>query len=133
MPVSPLYKSPNAKYKIAMSSAFDLDNGAGTTVDEAILCHSKAIVIYSAYKLYSDATSGTVAAGTTQIGTSVGGAEIVAATAYGNAKAVGTKETMTLVTAEVAAGTPVLVRHTGVASTQAGKCFTVIEYAVKDD
>lgn len=129
----PLYKSPNAKYKVAKSQAFDLDNGNGTTIDDAILCHSKAIVIYSAYKLYTDATTGTVAAATAQIGTTVGGEEIVAATAYGNAKAVGTKEELTLLANTVAAGSTVFVRHTGVAPTQAGKCYIVIEYAVQDD
>ena len=133
MPVEPLYKSPNAKYKIARSQEFDIDNGAGTTVDDCILRHSKAVKIYSARIVYSNATTGTVAAGTAQIGTTVGGAEIVAATAYENSKAVGVKTAMTLVEDDVAADTPLLVRHTGIAATAAGKAYVEIEYAVKDD
>ena len=133
MPVDPLYKSPNAKYKIARSQEFDIDNGAGTTVDDCILRHSKAVIIYSARIVYSNATTGTVAAGTAQIGTTVGGAEIVAATAYGNSQAVGTKTALTLVEDDVAADTPLIVRHTGIAATAAGKAYVEIEYAAKDD
>jgi len=133
MPVDPLYKSPNAKFKIARSQAFDIDNGAGTTKDDCILRHSKAVIIYSARKVYTGATSGTVAAGTIQLGTTVGGEEIVAAAAYGNSKAVGVKEALTLVITEVAADTPIIARHTGVAATAAGEAYVEIEYAVKDD
>lgn len=133
MPVTPLYKSPNAKYKIARSVLFNIDNGGGTTIDDTILRHSKAIVIYSARILYTTETTGTVAAGTAQIGTTVGGAEIVAATNYANSTAVGTKTAMTLVASEVAADTPVIVRHTGVAATAAGQAYVEIEYAAKDD
>ena len=133
MPVQPLYKSPNAKYKIARSQNFDVDNGAGTTVDDCILRHSKAVIIYSARIVYTGATGGTMAAGTASIGTTVGGAEICAATAYENSKAVGVKTAMTLVITDVAADTPILVRHTGVAATVAGEVYVEIEYAVKDD
>ena len=133
MPVDPLYKSPNAKYKIARSQFFDIDNGAGTTKDDCILRHSKAVFIYSARIVYTGATGGTMAAGTASIGTTIGGAEICAATAYENSKAVGVKTAMTLVEDEVAADTPILVRHTGVAATVAGEVYVEIEYAVKDD
>ena len=133
MPVQPLYKSPNAKYKVARSQNFDVDNGAGTTVDDCILRHSKAVYIYSARIVYTGATGGTMAAGTASIGTTVGGAEIVAATAYETSKAVGVKTAMTLVINDVAADTPILVRHTGVAATVAGEVYVEIEYAVKDD
>ena len=133
MPTEPLYKSPNAKYKIARSKEFDIDNGAGTTLDDCILRHSKAVKIYSARIVYTDATAGTIAAGTVAIGTSVGGEEIVAATAYTNAKAVGTKTALTLVEDDVDADTPIIVRHTGVAATAAGKAYVEIEYAAKDD
>lgn len=133
MPVIPLYKSPNAKYKVASSVILNLDNGNGTTIDDCILRHSKAIKIYSARILYTTATTGTVAAGTAQIGTTVGGEEIVAATNYANSKAVGTTTAMTLVEDDVAADTPIIVRHTGVAATQAGEVRVEIEYAVMDD
>jgi hypothetical protein len=112
----------------AKSASFDLDNGAGTTVDDVILRPDALITILAARIVYSDATTGTVAAGNAKIGTTVGGAEIVAATAYENAKAIGTKTDMTIVSGTVAAGTPVIVRHTGVAATQAGRAYVEIEY-----
>lgn len=114
---------------IAKSRLFDLDNGAGATLDDVILRPDVPITITAARIVYSDATSGTVAAGNAKIGTTVGGAEIVAATAYENAKAVGTKTDMTIVSGAVAAGTPVIARHTGVAVTQAGQVYVEIEYS----
>lgn len=113
---------------MARSQIFDLDNGAGTTVDEVILRPAVAITITAARIVYMDATTGTVAAGNAKIGTTVGGAEIVAATAYENAKAVGTVTAMVIVAGAVAADTPVIVRHTGVAVTQAGRAVVEIEY-----
>lgn len=110
------------------SQIFDLDNGAGTTVDEVVLRPAVPITILAARIVYTDATTGTVAAGNAKIGTTVGGAEIVAATAYENAKAVGTVTAMTIVSGAVAADTPVIVRHTGVAVTQAGRAVVEIEY-----
>lgn len=110
------------------SQLFDLDNGAGTTVDEVVLRPAVAITITAARIVYTEATTGTVAAGNAKIGTTVAGAEIVAATAYGNAAAVGTVTPMVIVAGAVPAGTPVIVRHTGVAATQAGRAFVEIEY-----
>jgi len=133
MPVRPLYKSPNAKVKFVRSESFDLDNGAGTTIDRVVLRSSKQVEINTARIVYEDATTGTVAAGNALIGTTVGGSEIVAATAYGNAKAVGTITAMTLVLGTIPANTPIIVRHTGVASTQAGRAHIEIEYNVWDD
>jgi len=112
----------------ARSQLFDLDNGAGTTIDEVILRPGVPITITAARIVYTDATTGTVAAGNAKIGTTVGGAEIVAATAYENTKAVGTVTPMTIVAGAVAADTPVIVRHTGVAATQAGRAYVEIEY-----
>lgn len=113
---------------LARSQIFDLDNGAGTTVDEVILRPAVPITITAARIVYTDATTGTVAAGNAKIGTTVGGGEIVAATAYENAKAIGTVTPMTIVSGAVAADTPVIVRHTGVAVTQAGRAVVEIEY-----
>lgn len=117
---------------LARSVWFNLDNGSGTTIDDVILRCAQAISIKAARIVYVDATTGTVAAGNAKIGTTVGGAEIVAATAYENTKAVGTATAMTLTAAAafVAAGTPIIVRHTGVAVTQAGQAVVEIEYVV---
>lgn len=112
----------------ARSPEFDLDNGAGTTIDSVILRPLTAITITAVRIVYDDATTGTVAAGTAQVGTTVGGTQIVAATAYGNAAAVGSTTAMTIVSGAVAATTPIIVRHTGVAATQAGKAHVEIEF-----
>lgn len=133
MPVKPLYKSPNAKRKIICSESFNLDNGNGTTIDRVLMRHSKALELYAARVVYEDATTGTVAAGTIQLGVAVGGATVIAATAYENTKAVGTSTALTLLITSIAADQPLFVRHTGVASTQAGQAHLELEYAVMDD
>lgn len=107
---------------------FNLDNGAGTTVDDVLLVPTTAITITAARIIYVDATTGTVAAGNAKIGTTLGGAEIVAATAYENTKAVGTATAMVIVAGAVAAGTAVFVRHTGIAAVAAGQAVVEIEY-----
>lgn len=114
----------------ARSKEFDLDNGAGVTLDDVIIKNTLGIEILAARIVYTDATSGTVAAGKAQIGTSVDGEQIVAETAYQNAKAVGTETALVIVEGTVAAGTPVIVRHTGVAATAAGKAYIEIEYQI---
>lgn len=115
----------------ARSEAFNLDNGAGTTIDALLIRHPRPIVITACRIVYEDATTGTVAGGTAQVGTTVGGAQIVAATNYENTKAVGTTTAMVVLAGPVAAATPVLVRHTGVAVTQAGEAVVECEYAIR--
>jgi hypothetical protein len=117
---------------VAMSRIFDIDNGNGTTVDDAFLLHPYAITIISAYVLYTTATAGTVAAATVKVGTAVDGAQIVAATALANSKAVGTTTALTIVSGAVAANTMVVARHTGIAATVAGEYRVVVEYRVDD-
>lgn len=117
---------------IAKSRLFDLDNGAGATLDDVILRPDVPITITAARIVYSDATSGTVAAGNAKIGTAVGGAQVVAATAYENTKAVGTSTAMTLVASALAANAPLFVRHTGIAATAAGEAYVEVEYSVDD-
>lgn len=117
---------------IAESKIFDIDNGAATTVDDAFLLVPYAITIRSAFVLYTTATTGTVASATIQIGTAVAGAEIVAATALGNTKAVGTTTSLTLVNGAVPASTMVVARHTGIAATAAGEYRVVVTYTMDD-
>jgi len=114
--------------KRARSVWFNLDNGAGTTVDDVLMKPARAALIVAARILYVDATTGTVAGGNAKIGTTLGGAEVVAATAYEDSKAVGTSTAMTIVSGVVAAAGSVFVRHTGVATTQAGQSVVEIEY-----
>jgi hypothetical protein len=115
-------------YGTAKSIWFNLDNGAGTTIDDVILRPAVAVTVTAARIVYVDATTGTVAAGNAKIGTTVGGAEIVAATAYENTKAVGTVTDMTIVSGSVAANGAVFVRHTGIAATAAGQAYVEIEF-----
>ena len=115
------------------SLTFNLDNGSGTTIDDCVARLSQAITITAARIVYTTETAGTVAAGNAKIGTTVGGAELVAATAYENSKAVGTATSMTLASSAVAANTPIIVRHTGVAATAAGEAFVEIEYTIDSE
>lgn len=110
---------------------FLLQNGAGVTIDAELIRSTRPIVITACRIVYDDATTGTVAAGSAQVGTTVGGTDIVAATNYENGKAVGTTTAMVLVAGKIAANTPVLVRHTGVAVTQAGKAYVECDYLVR--
>jgi hypothetical protein len=128
-----LLLSKAARIKTVRSRPFDLDNGAGTTVDDVILRAARQVKILAARIIYTGATTGTVAAGNAKIGTTVGGAEIVAATSYENTKTVGTTTAMTLVETVVAANAFISVRHTGVASTQAGEAYVEIDYQRYDD
>lgn len=120
------------KRQVARSVWFNLDNGSGTTIDDVILYHSQPVRITAARIVYVDATAGTVAAGNAKIGTTVGGAEIVAATAYTNSATVGSVTAMTVIAAAalVPANTMVSVRHTGVAATVAGQAVVEIEFEV---
>lgn len=120
------------KRQIARSVWFNLDNGAGTTVDDVLLYVSQPISIKAARIVYVDATAGTVAAGNAKIGTTVGGDELAAATAYTDSATVGSVTAITLkaAAARVAAGTMVTVRHTGIAATVAGQAFVELEFEV---
>jgi hypothetical protein len=118
--------------KTARSPVINIDNGSGTTIDTTILRHPKAIEIVRARIVYDTETAGTVAAGNAKIGTTVSGAEVVAATAYTNSATVGSTTAMTLVDGTVAAATPVIFRHTGVAATAAGEAHVEIDYYEND-
>lgn len=122
--------SRNSTRKIVKSVWFNLDNGSGTTVDDVLLVPPSDITLISASIVYVDATSGTVAAGNVSVGTTVGGVDIVAATAYGNSKTVGSTTSLTLAANKVSAGTMLSVRHTGVATTAAGQAYVQVEYTV---
>lgn len=114
---------------LVRSQFFNLDNGNGTTVDEPLFSTgSRPVRILRVFAIYGEATQ-TVAAGNFKLGSAVGGAQYVAATAYENTKAVGDVTSATLVTDYVPANTVVFVRHTGVASTQTGTASIGVEIA----
>jgi len=107
---------------------FNIDNGAGTTVDEPLFDSGpRGCRITRVYCIYGEATA-TVAAGNYRLGTAVGGAQIVAATAYVNSKAVGDVTEGVLALDSLPPNTRCFVRHTGVAITQTGTASMVVEY-----
>ena len=113
----------------ARSQVFNIDNGAGVNIDDVIMRLSRAVTLSAARIVYVDAATGTVAAGSAQVGTTVGGSDLVAPTNYQNGKAVGSVTNMTLAATAVAANQAVHVRHIGVAATQAGQAYVEIEYS----
>lgn len=117
---------------VARSRLFNIDNGAGATLDDVLLKHSKAIRLLTARLVYTTETAGTVAAATLALGTTVGGTDVVAATALEDAKTVGTSTALVLAKNEIPAGTMLTARHTGIASTAAGEYYVEIEYAVHE-
>lgn len=110
---------------------FNLDNGAGTTIDDVLINFARPVRITACRAVEVDATAGTVAAGNWKVGITVGGAEIVAATAYVNAATVGTATAGTIVSGAVAANVAVFVRHTGVAATAAGQAYVECDYVIR--
>lgn len=120
------YKTRTLTKQFYRTPVIDIDNGAGVTIDYAFPAPSGGIVITGVRAVEVEETSGTVAAGTFQVGSSLGGTQIVAATAYSNALAVGGFVSGSIGTASQA-GT-IYIRHTGVAATAAGKVVIEIEY-----
>lgn len=103
----------------------NIDNGAGTTLDHLLFSNlpTDAYVLEVVF-VYTEATDTAGAASANfKLGTAVGGTQIVAATAYEVSKAVGSTTTSVIVAGRVAAGGACFVRHTGVATTEAGQGF----------
>jgi hypothetical protein len=120
-----------AGYNVFTSQVFNIDNGSGTTVDEEALCLPYPIEILHARIIYHEATdTAGVTTGNCKIGTTTGGAEIVAATAFQVSKSIGGYTAMTLVATRVAANGFVSIRHTGIAATDAGQYSVQIVYRI---
>ncbi len=110
------------------SQIVNIDNGAGTTLDEALFnVGSKGGQIVRVYALYNEA-AGTVAGANFKLGSSAGGAQYVAATAYTDSAAVGAVTSATLVEDTIPANGTVFLRHTGIATTAAGQVFICVEW-----
>lgn len=106
-------------------TTFNVDNGAGTTADDASVgpfpfdCY-----IADAKAVYTEATDTAGAASANfKTGITSGGATLVAATALEAAKAIGGYTQATPLGVLVPAGTTIWTRHTGVASTEVGQYF----------
>lgn len=122
----------NQKYLVTKSAVFNIDNGAGTTVDDVILAGLDFnIEILSAKLVYTEATdTAGAASANVKLGTTAGGVEVVAQTALSAAKAVGSTQTLTLVATRINSGTSLFVRHTGIAATEAGQYYALIQYRI---
>ena len=114
---------------VARSQVFNIDNGAGTTIDDVIMKMSRALTLTAARIVYVEEATGTVAAGSVQLGTTVGGDDIALAHNYVNGKAIGTSDGITLAATALAANQSLHVRHVGVAATQAGRAYVEVEYS----
>lgn len=110
------------------SQVINIDNGAGTTLDEALFkVGPRGGTLVRVYALYNEA-AGTVAGANFKLGSAVGGAQYVAATAYTDSAAIGAQTTAALVTDEIPANGTVFLRHTGIAATATGTVFICVEY-----
>jgi len=119
--------------KIVKSRIFNIDNGAGVTIDDVISAPDKASTILAARIVYTTETAGTVAAGNVRLGSTIGGSEHVASTAFVNGSVIGAKTALTIVSGVVAAGAAIHVRHTGVVATPIlGEYFVELELAAND-
>lgn len=112
----------NERFFYIVSKEFNIDNGSGTTDDDLVLVPDKDIEIEHARIYYTEATDTSgVASANVKIGTTAGGVDIVAATALAVSKAIGSTTAMVIASGYVAAGELVFIRHTGIATTEAGK------------
>ena len=113
---------------VVKSANVNIDNGSGTTIDEVLFNSGPTGVrLVRVYFMY-DEIAQTVAAGNFKLGVAVGGATLVAATAYTDAAAIGSVTTGTILVDAVPANTTVWFRHTGIAATATGTGKVYVEY-----
>lgn len=128
-PSSPYVARGNQRDHVVRSQTFNIDNGSGTTVDEVLLCLPFDIELVSVRAVYEEATDTTGAATANfKLGITVGGATIVAQTAYEAAKAIGSYTAATILINRIAKNTPLCVRHTGRAATEVGQACIQVAY-----
>lgn len=120
------------KRSVVKSATFNIDNGAGATIDDVIYRTIGRTRIHSARIVYTTETAGTVAGANVKLGTSVNGADIAAATAYVNSSVVGATTGLALLLRDIPANTMVVARHTGIAATAAGQAFVELEIEYLD-
>lgn len=114
----------------ATRTTFNIDNGAGTTADDASVGPFPFdSYIVDARAVYTEATdTAGVATATFQAGVAAAGATLIAATALQVSKAIGAFTTATPLGVLVPANTAIWTRHTGVAATEAGQYF--VQYQI---
>jgi len=121
------------RYLFAVSEEINIDNGSGTTADYLLLVTDKPIYIESARVIYTEATdTAGAASATVSLGIAAGGVTIVAASALAVSKAVGSYTDLTLASHVVPANSMLIARHTGIATTEAGKYKVQVRYRFVD-
>lgn len=119
------------QHNYAVTEEINIDNGSGTTADYILLVPDKNIYIEHARVFYTEATDTSGAASATvKIGTAIAGATVVAATNLQVSKAIGSTTSLVIAAPYVAAGSILVVRHTGIATTEAGKYKVQIRYRI---
>lgn len=129
---TPYLARGNQRVRNAKSVTFNIDNGAGTTVDDVLFNFPYDVYLTDVRAIYTEATDTAGAASANfKLGVSAGGATLVAATALTAAKAIGGTTVATIVLDYVPANTTCWVRHTGVASTEVGQYYVQVSYIPK--
>ena len=109
---------------VSTPAAYNVDNGAGTTLDYQLGNFPFDCYLVDVRAVYSQATDTAGAASANfKLGVAAGGATLVAATALEAAKAIGATTTATVLVDYLPANTTLWVRHTGVATTEVGEYF----------
>jgi hypothetical protein len=108
-------------------AAFNIDNGSGTTADYQLCNLPFDCYIQDVRAIYSEATDTAGAASANfKLGVAAGGATLVGATALAGSKAIGATTTATITLDYLPANTTLWVRHTGIASTEAGQYYVQV-------
>lgn len=129
---TPYIARGNQRENLVKSGVFNIDNGAGVTVDETLLNVPYDIYLTDVRAIYTEATDTTGAASSNfKLGTSAGGSTLVAATALAAAKAIGATTTATITLDYLPANTTLWIRHTGIAATEVGQYFVQVSYIPK--
>jgi hypothetical protein len=118
---------------LSSRTTFNIDNGAGTTVDECLCAGLPSDAeIVSARPIYTEATDTTgVASANWKLGVTAGGATIIAATALDVSKAIGAAGTEGVPLIPLLAGNSLFIRHTGIAATEAGQYWLQVILMLK--
>lgn len=108
-------------------AAFNIDNGSGSTADYQLCNLPFAARIQDVRAIYSEATDTAGATGANfRVGVAAGGDTIVAATALEASKAIGSVTVATVSSDYLPENTTLWVRHTGIASTEAGQYYVQV-------
>jgi hypothetical protein len=117
--------------KYIVSDEINIDSGGSSHVYYTVLVPEVDIFIESARVIYTEATDTAGAdSATVSVGIASGGVTIVAATALGLSKAIGSYTALVLATQRVPANSPLIVTHNGIAATEGGKYKVQFRYRI---